>query len=230
MAKRKAFTLVELIVMVAVLAVLVVFLVVHVKRARVRVISSRSLHSLRQLGLAMIQWAGDHDDAFMPLVDANGNEVPAVAPDGTISKEPARSSFAILMKQGYLTTTRVFVHPATDDHVPEKFPTDFKNARLQDLILAEDECSFGWDPTKRHSADATCAIIADKPAKDVSMANEGTAKNNSDNYHKVGQGVFYNDGHVKWGTTSRPDSGQDPDIYIGGPGYEHSNTDAKIIR
>ena len=99
-----------------------------------------------------------------------------------------------------------------------------------DLILAEDECSFGWDPTKRHSADATCAIIADKPAKDVSMANEGTAKNNSDNYHKVGQGVFYNDGHVKWGTTSRPDSGQDPDIYIGGPGYEHSNTDAKIIR
>ncbi|HUW55648.1 MAG TPA: hypothetical protein VMZ92_03365 [Planctomycetota bacterium] len=230
MTKRKAFTLVELIVMVVVLAVLAVLLVVHVRRARWRAAGTLSMKCMRQIGLAMLQYAGDHDDAFMSLVDANGNEVPAVAADGTISKEPARSAFAILLKRGYITATIVFVHPMTDDHVPEKSPGNYRNEPLQKLLLAEDECSFGWDPTKKHSADATCAIIADKPSKDVSMANEGTARNNSDNCRKVGQCVFYNDGHTRWQTTPESDAGDDPDIYTGGPGYEHSNTDAKIVR
>ena len=230
MHNRKAFTLAELVILVGVLGVLIVVLFVHVSRARWASIRVYSMKCHRQIGLTMIQYAGDHNDAFPNLVDANGNEVPAVATDGTISKEPARSGFAILLKRGYLTTTKVFVHPATGDRIPKDFPNDFKDARLQDLILKEDECSFGWDPTKKHSADATCAIIADKPSKDVSKANEGTAKNNSDNYGKRGQCVFYNDGHVKWQTTPVPDADNDPDIYTGAPGYERSNTDAKIIR
>ena len=235
MNNRKAFTLVELVILVVVLVVLVVVLFVHVRRARWANIQVYSMKCHRQIGLTMIQYAGDHNDAFPSLVDANGNEVPAVAADGTISKEPARSGFAILLKKGYLTTALIFVNPGTGDQVPRNFRPNFKNARLQDLILKEDECSFGWDPTKTHAADAACAIIADKPSKDVSKANEGTAKNNSDNHGKRGQCVFYNDGHTKWQTTPvpdywDPDGGNDPDIYTGGRGYERSNTDAKIIR
>ena len=64
----------------------------------------------------------------------------------------------------------------------------------------------------------------------MSAANAGTARNNSDNHRKAGQNVFYNDGHTKWMTTSRPDAGDDPDVYLGGPGYEKSTSDAKIIR
>ena len=56
------------------------------------------------------------------------------------------------------------------------------------------------------------------------------AQNNSDNHNKEGQNVFYNDGHTKWMTTSKPDAGDDPDFYLGDAGYESSNTDAKIIR
>jgi type II secretory pathway pseudopilin PulG len=231
MTTRRGFTLIELIVMVVVMVVLLGFLFGYaIRAARQKRMIAVCMQNHRQIGLAMIQYAGDHDDAFMPLVDAAGNEVPAVAKDGTLSPEPARSAFAALLKQGYLTTNIVFICPASGDRIPEHFPTNYKNAALKDLVLKESECSFGWDPTKNHTADATCAIIADKPPKDVSKANEGTPANNSNNHEKTGQCVFYNDGHVKWGTTPRPDAGDDLDIYTGAPGYEKSTTDAKIIR
>lgn len=234
MRHGKAFTLIEVIVLVVVLAALLtVLFVVAVREAREKALRAWCMKCHRQIGLTMFQYAGDHDDNFMPLVDSQGNKVPAVAADGTISKEPARSGFAVLLKEGYLTTTKLFICPASTGRAPEYDWNDvghYKDIPLKDLLLKEDECSFGWDPTKNHSADATCAIVADAPPNDVSLANEGTRKNNSDNHGKRGQCVFYNDGHVKWGTTPVPDSGDDPDIYTGAPGYETSPTDAKIIR
>jgi len=232
MATRRGFTLIELIVMVVVLLVLLGFLFGYAVRAARE--KARRLHcsnSQCQISLAMIQYAGDHDDAFMPLVDAAGNEVPAVAKDGTL---PARSAFAVLLKQGYLTTNIVFICPASADRIPAHFPTDYKNAALKDLVLQESECSYGWDPTKNHTADATCAILADKPSKDVSKVNEGTPANNSDNHGKAGQTVSYNTGIWKWSATPKPEAGDDPDIYTGStaPGKEYwkSTWDAKIIR
>jgi hypothetical protein len=124
----------------------------------------------------------------------------------------------------------VFICPNSKDRINESFPYDFKGASLQELRAAfgDANCSYGWDPTKKHSADATCAIIADKPR--AVAGPEGSAANNSENHGGDGQNVMYNDGHVKWATTPRPDAGDDPDIYTGGPGYETSNTDAKVIR
>jgi len=230
----------SILVNVIVLAVIVVLLTAVVVRfARdIRLAHSKTscINNCRQIGLAMIQYAGDHDDAFPPLVDADGNKAPAVNARGEISQLPSRTAFAVLMKEGYLTTCKVFVCPTSearwwgDSQVGRDFPSDYGNARLQDLILPEKNCSYGWDPTKKHSADAACAIVADNPPRDVSAANEGTPRNNSDNHGKEGQMVFYNSGHVTWGATPRPDSGSDPDIYTGGPGYEKSLTDAKIIR
>ena len=194
------------------------------------------MNNARQIGLAMLQYAADHDDHFMPLVDAEGKECPVVfTKDGepcwdlAALRQPARSGFAVLLKEGYLTTTKVFICPNSKDRMPPyAFPTDFHAANLKDLILGENNCSYGWDPTKKHTVDATCAILADKPRK--TPGAEGTYENNSENHLGEGQNVFYNDGHVKWGTTPRPDAGDDPDIYTGAPGYEKSNTDAKIIR
>ena len=196
------------------------------------------MNNVRQIGLAMIQYAGDHDDFFMPLADARGNAVRVVYKENDVLKTDlsglkatARSGFAHLLKEGYLTTTKVFVCPSSSDRVTDDtFPSDYPKAALSELILTEGNCSYGWDPTKTHAVDAACAIVADKPSDDVSAANAGTAKNNSDNHGKEGQNIFYNDGHTKWATTSRPDSGDDPDIYLGDPGYEKSTTDAKIIR
>jgi len=192
---------------------------------------TQCMNNVRQIGLATYQYAIEHDERFPKLVDAKGNEVDAVDAKGNVSKEPARSAFAILLKRAYLTTTKVFVCPASGDKVPgDDFPGDFRNAKLQDLILPENNCSYGWDPTKSRNAHAPCALIADKPSQNVSPQNQGTAKNNSGNHRGEGQNVWYVDGHVKWGTLPKPDAGDDPDIYLGGKDWWKSHTDAKIIR
>ena len=238
MNKENGLTLIELLVLVVVVGLLCAVVFVHLRPAQEAARRSSCMCNCRQIGLAMIQYAGDHDDAFMPLVSADGTTLRVVytedgLPRADLSalRATARSGFAHLLKEGYLTTTKVFVCPSSHDRVTDDtFPSSYKDSTLDELIPKEQNCSYGWDPTKKHSADATCAIVADKPSEDVSPANKGTAKNNSDNHNKEGQNVFYNDGHTKWTTTSAPDSGDDPDIYLGDAGYETSNTDAKIIR
>jgi hypothetical protein len=193
------------------------------------------MNHTRQIGLAFIQYAGDHDDRFLPTVGPGGEEIPGLDADGNLNPgaREARTAFAVLLKEGYLTTTKVFICPSSPDVMPpDTFPTDFRAADLKNLILDENNCSYGWDITKKHTADAACAILADKPKK--TPGAEGTYENNSENHNDEGQNVFYNDGHVKWGSTPRPDYGDDPDIYTGstesGKEYWRSPWDAKIIR
>ena len=185
------------------------------------------MKNVRYIGQSMLMYAGDHDDGFMDVVDAAGSKVPTAS---IVPTEPSRSGFVLLLNEGYLTSTKVFICPDSTDAVNPKFPEDLKGSTLRQLLegLGEKNCSYGWDPTKKHSADATCAILADKPR--VKPGKEGTAANNSENHGGDGQNVYYNDGHVKWGTTPKPDAGDDPDIYTGAADYETSIDDAKIIR
>ena len=184
----------------------------------------------------MIQYAGDHDDRFPPLVDASGALVPAVDNAGVVSNLPSRTAFAVLLKDGYITTTKAFVCKSEPGAHAVEYTgmssslgyKDIDNAVLANG-LSDSTCSYGWDPTKTHAVDATCAIIADKPRPIA--GSPGTFANNSENHSGgEGQNVFYNDGHVKWQTTPRNDSLTDNDIYTGAPGYETSLTDALIRR
>ena len=235
MRKGKGFTLIELLVVIAIIGILAGFLLPALAKAQEAARKTACMNNVRQIGLAMMQYSGEHDGDFPKLVDTNGIEVPAVDDSGNAAPEEARTAFALLLQKAYLTTTKIFICPSTHDRVPDDtFPSDFRNADLQLLVLTKNQCSYGWDPTKRSSANANCALIADKPSVDLGSAgdsNEGTAKNNSDNHNKEGQNVWYNDGHVKWATTTKPDSGDDDDIYLPdqGGGYETSATDAYII-
>ena len=235
MRKGKGFTLIELLVVIAIIGILAGFLLPALAKAQEAARRAACMNNVRQVGISLWQFAGDHDDSFPGVVDNTGAETPAVDPTtGNVNVSdsmPARSGFALLLSQGYLTTSKVFICPSSHDRVPpDTFPSDFKNATLDQLIFDEGNCSYGWDPTKRRSADATCAIAADKPGKDLNDSQKGTVKNNSDNHNVEGENVFYNDGHVKWGNLPKPDSGDDPDIYLGDTDYQKSNTDSKIVK
>jgi len=235
MKDRGSLTLAEFVFFLLVLAGIVTigfFFIRQVDKANEGARRASCMSNTRQIGLGMIQYAGDYDDCFPPLVDASGNMVPAVDNQGVVSNLPARSVFAVLLKQGYLTTDKVFVCPSSGERISENLPPNFITAPLNRLVLGDRNCSYGWESTKKHSADASCAILADKPR--TTPGTEGTAENNSENHSGEGQNVFYNDGHVKWSVTPRPDAGDDPDVYTGStaPGSEYwkSTWDAKIIR
>ena len=238
MRSRRGFTLAELVFFIVVLVglfALLVAVVLH-QRAVAEEAARRAgcIGSLRNVGLALVQYADDHDGRYPPLVDATGNVVPAVDNAGVVSSLPARTGFVVLLHEGYLTTTKVFICPSSGERVNRMwdYETDYQKVKPAELAAGfkAENCSYGWDPTKTHAADAGCAIVADKPPGNVLSANEGRTGNNSPNHKGEGQNVFYNDGHVKWATTPTPDSGDDPDIYTGARGYEKSTTDAKIIR
>jgi hypothetical protein len=93
------------------------------------------MKNIQQIGLAMRNYAGEYDDAFMPLVDENGNTVPTGRE--ILPTLPARTGFVVLLKDGYLTTTKVFICPSSKQRINDNFPRDFQCLREVDDCRAQ---------------------------------------------------------------------------------------------
>lgn len=68
---RRAFTLIELLVVIAIIAILAAILFPIFARAKEAAKISRGLSQMRQLGIAVMIYAGDEDDYFLPASARN---------------------------------------------------------------------------------------------------------------------------------------------------------------
>ncbi len=70
--KKNGFTLIELLVVIAIIGILATFLVPVVGRARESARSAMCANNLRQIGIAMLMYADDHNFTSVPYVGSEG--------------------------------------------------------------------------------------------------------------------------------------------------------------
>jgi prepilin-type N-terminal cleavage/methylation domain-containing protein len=139
--KRRAFTLIELLVVIAIIAILAAILFPVFAQAKAAAKATTALSNMKQIGTAMLMYAGDADDVRVPR---NGQEIIYNA-DGTFNKVVNEWTWRQLV-QPYAKNLDLFKDPVNpvakflDDHsdkaariargwTPEEVPANLRTPR-----------------------------------------------------------------------------------------------------
>ena len=214
MQRPKGFTLIELLVVIAIIGILAGFLLPALAKAQESARRAACLNNIRQVMLAMIQYAGEYDDEYPDVVE--GDTEGASAPQRRLAK---------LLSLGYLNADKVFKCPSAPyDEKPDRSLlsedtlSDSTDTSIADALLIDGYASYGIDPDVNHTHSSSRAVLADKPAKaywgpNGNSPESGEDGSNSENHKSDGQNIAYNDGHIKWSPTCKDDANIDRNIF-----------------
>ena len=115
MKKTRGFTLIELLVVIAIIAILAAMLLPALQSARERSRRGSCISNLKQIGLALTQYAGDNREK-MPVGNCRGN-ADLVATSGALAADLSEGGAALgltaLIANEYLTDYGVYTCPSS---------------------------------------------------------------------------------------------------------------------
>ena len=191
----RGFTLVELLVVIAIIGILASMLMPVIGRVMERARRVHCGNNLRQIGMGLLMYAGDHDDRLPVVVLEVGGEedAPVIDPLESLS----------LLYPHFVPDARVFTCRSTDDCCDDLMPGDVLLPRPEQGKFAPVArvCSYGYDcdqTVRKGPNPSAIAIVADAPA-----IEDGTtvSTRNCPAHLGEGQNVLYLDGHVEFETT-----------------------------
>jgi prepilin-type N-terminal cleavage/methylation domain-containing protein/prepilin-type processing-associated H-X9-DG protein len=191
-----AFTLIELLVVIAIIAILAAILTPTLGSAfeKGRRTSCRS--NVRQIGLALIQYADDHSGWYVLA-----GKPPPVYDGGVLKNEwPFSRHVTNLMASGYLGDMKVWVCPSDKLDGTKKVTIASTNLVTFNSV---GNCSYmyiaGFNTAKSQESPTTAPVLADESnLKEDGSATPGNMPkiDANDNHGANFRNVLYLDGHV----------------------------------
>lgn len=182
---RKAFTLVELLVVIGIIAVLIALLLPVLSRAREQARRTKCLANLRTLGQAMFLYANNYKDRL-----PNGNP-PQVWSDA------AAADWVMVNFAEDVKDKRVFHCPSDEQPEPEVIDTALQNAPTSARLSYEFYSLFfapEFGPKlAKFKGRAPLAWDLDGGPRDPALPGNG-----DENHGPKGGHVLFSDGHAEW--------------------------------